>query len=181
MSSRIKVCDISIMNMETPVIADDHSSNIKLIYDYAEQAIKVVDASIDRLNLKLGLIFSLDIILIYFFISIADITPFLHCTLCLILRIVSYHFLIFSLCFCLSGFKPKKSGFLILPEELIEKCLTISDYQYRFLLIESWNCSIKDLTESRNLTSVQLDRAIATLALSAIFAAISAMASVLLG
>jgi hypothetical protein len=167
--------------MENPVTTDGLSTNIKLIYDYTEQAIKVVDASIDRLNLKLGLVFSLDIILIYFFISIADITPFLHCTLCLILRIISYHFLIFSLCFCLSGFKPKKSGSLILPEELIEKCLTISDYQYRVLIVESWNRSIKDLAESRDLTSVQLDSAIANLALAAIFAAISAMASVLLG
>ena len=67
--------------METPVNTDDRSSNIKLIYDYAEQAIKVVDASIDRLN-------GLDIILIYLCVSIADITPFLHCTLCLILSLV---------------------------------------------------------------------------------------------
>ncbi len=160
---------------------DVHSSNIKLIYDYAEQAIKVVDASIDRLNVKLGLVFSLDIILIYFFISIADITPFLHCTLCLILRVLSYHFLIFSLCFCLSGFKPKKSGSLILPEELIGKCFDLSDEEYRVVIIDNWNQSLKELAASRDLTSIQLDSAMANLALSAIFAGVSAMASVLLG
>ena len=160
---------------------DDRRSNLKLIYDYAEQAIKVVDASIDRLNVKLGLVFGLDIILIYFFISIADITPFLHCALCLILRVLSYLFLIFSLCFCLSGFKPKKSGSIILPEELIEKCLDLSDGEYRVVIIANWNHSIKELAASRDLISAQLDRAMANLGLSVTFTVVSVMASVLLG
>ena len=49
------------------------------------------------------------------------------------------------------------------------------------VIIANWNHSIKELAASRDLASVQLDSAMANLALSAIFAGVSAMASVLLG
>lgn len=167
--------------MKTPVNIDDYKSNIKLIYDYSEKAVKIVDASIDRLNIKMGVVFGLDIFLIYSFISIADITPFLDCTLCLILRVISYHFLIFSLCFCLSGLKPKKSGSIILPEELLEKCLNLADDQYRMLIIANWSQSIKELAETRDALSIQVDGALVNLALAAIFASVSSMEPILLG
>ncbi|MBE9126044.1 MULTISPECIES: hypothetical protein [unclassified Coleofasciculus] len=130
---------------------DKHTSNINLIYEYAENALKNIRDSSNILNTKLGTVIGFDAVLIRFSSSLPDksfIIDFpntdisLSCKLCLLLKIFSYLALIISLVFGLWGFKPQKGGEIILPEKLIEKCIDISEEHYRRSIIENWNKSI---------------------------------------
>lgn len=80
--------------------------------------------------------------------------------------------MIISLAFALWGFKPQKGGEIILPEELIEKCLDISEEHYRRSIIENWNKSIKDLAYIRDKTAERLNRAVFALGIAAFLSAI---------
>lgn len=88
--------------------------------------------------------------------------------------------LIISLFFGLWGFKPQQGGEIILPEELIEKCIDISDEHYRRSIIENWNQSIKDLASIRDKTAKRLNYAVFALVIAAVLSAIDViLASIL--
>ncbi|MFM9265803.1 hypothetical protein [Tychonema sp. BBK16] len=160
--------------------------NITLIYQYAEQALKDLELSSNRLNTKLGVVLGFDAALIRFFSGLPDrsievsIDPFdisLECNLCLLLKSLSYLALMISLIYCFLGFKPQTAGKIFLPEELLEKCLDISEEDYKLSIIENWNQSIKELAKNRDKTSDLFKGAICTLIGAAILSAIDVVLS----
>ncbi len=160
---------------------DEHNSNINLIYEYAEKALKDIQTSSNVLNTKLGAVIGFDAALIRFSSSLPDksfvvdlpnINIHLICNFCFLLKLSAYIALIISLAFGLWGFKPQKGGEIILPEELIEKCLDISEEHYRRSIIENWNKSIKDLAYIRDKTAERLNRAVLALGIAAFLSAI---------
>lgn len=157
------------------------NSNITLIYEYAQQALKDLDASSNTLNTKLAAVIGFDAALIRFSSSLPDkslvielvsLDLHLNCYSCLLLKILSYMSLIISLVFALWGFRPQKGGELILPEELMEKFLEISEEHYRESILFSWNKSIEELVAVRDRRSKFLNRAVLFLGIAAILSAI---------
>lgn len=172
--------------MEVCLSNNECNPNITLIYQYAEQALKDLDLSSNRLNTKLGVVLGFDAALIRFFSGLPDrsvevtIDAFdisLECNLCLLLKSLSYLALIISLIYCFLGFKPQTGGQIILPEELLEKCLDISEEDYRLSIIENRNQSIKELAKNRDKTSDLFKGAIWTLIGAAILSAIDVILS----
>ena len=95
----------------------------------------------------------------------------------LVLKILSYLALIISLIYCFLGFKPQIAGKIILPEELIEKCLDITEEEYRLSILENWNQSIKELAKNRDKISDLFKGAIWALICAAILSAIDVILS----
>lgn len=179
----------ALLDMETPMSSNENNANITLIYEYAEQALKDLELSSNRLTTKLGIVLGFDAALIRFFSSLPDrslavsidaLDISLECNFCLLLKVLSYLALIISLIYCLLGFKPKKGGKIILPEELIEKCLYIPEEVYRISIIDNWNQSIKELAKTRDQTSDLFKGAIWSLTVAAILSAIDVILSSLL-
>ncbi|MDJ0735161.1 MAG: hypothetical protein QNJ47_14035 [Nostocaceae cyanobacterium] len=160
---------------------NNHKHNIKLIYEYAEQALNKLNSSDSTLNTKLGFILSFDAAFIRFssdlpdnslIVPISSLNIFLSCYSCLLLKILTYIFLILSLAFCVYGLKPSARGKIILPEELLEKCVDISEEHYRRSIIENWNESIKELAYVRDKKAKKLKIAVIFLGLAAILSGI---------
>ncbi|MEG4087383.1 hypothetical protein [Microcoleus sp. POL10_C6] len=79
------------------------------------------------------------------------------------------------------GFKPQTAGQIILPGELIEKCLDIPEEEYRLSILENWNQSInqsiKELAKNRDKTSDLFKGAIWALICAAILSALDVILS----
>jgi hypothetical protein len=172
--------------MEVLLSNNECNPNITLIYEYATQALKDLELSINRLNTKLGVVLGFDAALIRFFSTLPDrslavnieaLDISLECNFCLVLKISSYLALIISLIYCFLGFKPQIAGQIILPEELREKCLDITEEEYRLSIIENWNQSIKELAKNRDQISDLFKRAIWALICAAILSAIDVILS----
>jgi len=172
--------------MEVPLSNNECNPNITLIYEYAAQALKDLDMSINRLNTKLGVVLGFDAALIRFFSTLPDrslavnidaLDISLECNFCLFFKILSYLALIISLIYCFLGFKPQTAGQIILPEELIEKCLDIPEEEYRLSILENWNQSIKELAKNRDKTSDLFKGAIGALICAAILSALDVILS----
>ncbi len=105
---------------------------------------------------------------------------YLKCKMCLVLKILSCCSLIISLIFGLRGYQPKQGGEIVMPEELIEKYLSITEEHYRRSLIASFNESIKELAHLRYAEAKILNRAVFFLGLAAIISALDViLASIL--
>ena len=168
---------------------NDDNSNITLIYEYAEQALKDVISSRTALNTQLAAVIGIDATLIRFssglpdkslIINLANVNLHLSCYLCLWLKILSYISLIISLAFALWGFRPQKGGVIILPEQLMEKALEIPEELYRESIIAKWNESIKELGIIINKTGKLLNRAVVFLSISVLLSALDIILASLL-
>ncbi|NEP46354.1 MAG: hypothetical protein F6K35_47025 [Okeania sp. SIO2H7] len=165
------------------------NSNIILIYEYAEQALKDVISSRTALNTQLAAVIGIDATLIRFssglpdrslIIDLANVNIHLNCYSCLWLKILSYISLIISLAFALWGFRPQKGGVIILPEQLMERVLEVPEELYRESIIVKWNQSIKELGIIINRTGKLLNRAVVFLSISVILSAIDIILASLL-
>lgn len=168
---------------------ETNSSNIQLIYDYAQQALKELDDSSSVLNTKLGIVLGFDITLIRLLYGIPDnslmiqlsnLDLSLTCYLCLLLKVFAYISLMISLGFGLWGFRPVSSGLIVEPEELIDKCLNISEEQFRISIINVWNQSIKEIAILRDRTARILSLAVFFLGLAGILSAFDIILSLII-
>ena len=159
----------------------EDNSNIKLIYEYAEQALKDLDSSSSVLNTKLGAVLGFDVTCLRFssdlpakscIIQMANIDASLICYSCFLLKIFTCLALLCSLFFGWSGFKAKTTGIIILPEELIEKCIDISEDYYRHSIIKILNQSIQEVASARDETAKKLNRSVFFLLIAATLTAI---------
>ncbi len=169
--------------------SEKDNSNIQLIYEYTKQVLEDIDSSQNTLNTKLGAVIAFDGLMIRFLsdlpddslvLNLPDMDIYLNCKMCLYLKILSYCSLIISLIFGLRGYQPKKGGEIIMPEELIERCLNITEEHYRLSLIKFWNKSIKELADLRDAEAKILKRAVLFLGFAVILSAIDViLASIL--
>lgn len=168
---------------------NDDNSNITLIYEYAQQALKDLISTRTALNTKLAAVIGFDATLIRFSSSLPDkslvidlvnLDLHLNCYSCLLLKILSDTILVISLILALSGFRPQKVGEIILPEELMEKCLEISEEHYRQSIIDDWNNLIKEVAKITDRTAKFLNRAVLFLGIAAILSAIDIILASLL-
>lgn len=152
---------------------DKSDNNIKLIYDYAEKSLEKLNSSQNTVNTKLGFILSFDAAYGRFALDLPDHIIFrtiFNVNICLdsLFKIFTYLFLLLSIGLCIWGFKPVERGEIVLPEELMEKCLDISEDLYRKSMINSWNKSVKELACARDNKAAILNRAVIYLGLAAI-------------
>lgn len=117
-----------------------------------EKSIEDIQGSIDVLNTKLSAVVGFNAVLIRFSSSLPDkslkidietLGVNLSCYSCLILKILSCILLIISIIISLIAFFPKGTGTIIRPNELIEKCLKVSEQDYRLSIISLWDKDIE--------------------------------------
>jgi hypothetical protein len=102
-------------------------TNIKLTYDYTLNSIKVVNESVDKINMKLGLVLTLIGILVNFgkdlpvCSMIMTHTGLTHpCLSCYLLKLSAYVFIITAIAIALWGLWPSIGGKIVLPEQLLQ-------------------------------------------------------------
>ena len=128
----------------------EKTNNLKLIYEYSEKTLKDIDASRITILAKASLLISLNT----FLLCLAP-PPLQMAT-----KVLFYGILFLSFFFASCSLFPKKGGEIILPEELMEKCLDISEEHYKKSIISSWNKSIKELIEARDESAAFLNSAL---------------------
>jgi hypothetical protein len=163
--------------MKLPKDNVQHQSNITLIYEYAEKAIKDLQGSIDGINTKLSAVIGFNAVLIRFSSSLPDksfkidiaiLGVIMSCYPGLILKIVSCILLIVSIIISLIALFPKSTGTIVQPSELIEKCLKISEEDYRLSIITLWDKDIEEFDLRRKSKSKSLKVAVICLGFATI-------------
>lgn len=125
---------------------DTNTNNAKLIYKYTKDNVKAISLSVDRVTQKLELILAFDIILVFFIINSYQKLPLWGVTMSGALTLLS----VLQAC---SGLYPQESGVIVLPSELLEKCLYLSDIDYRRVILDLWEQTLEDLDTLRSKRS----------------------------
>jgi len=147
---------------------ESYSQIIKLIFEDAQESIKVLDSSISILNTKLSAVVGFGVVLIK---SVGDLPDqsleitnmgwktLLPCYSCSILKILALILLITSTLISLRALLPRKDGNdrIISPQEQVEKCLELSEDEYKLLFIEQYDRAIESLVERRNWKAKRLN------------------------
>jgi hypothetical protein len=130
---------------------NSYTQIIELIFENAQESIKDLDGNIKSLNTQLSAVTGFSAALI----KIADDLPdrsiilsgFLPCNSCSVLKILSLFLLSVSTVMSLSGLLPKDGGEdqIISPTEQVEKCLELSEDEYKLLFIEQYDRDIESL------------------------------------
>ena len=153
--------------MDSTAPEDSYSKIIKLIFDDAQQSIKSINDSINILNTKLTAVTGFSAAVIKFAGDLPDqrihfpiegwIEP-LVCYSCLILKILSLVLLSLSTFIGLRALLPMQGGNdkIISPAEQVEKCLSLSEDEYRLLFIDISDKNIQSLVKLRDLKARQL-------------------------
>ncbi|HLO89451.1 MAG TPA: hypothetical protein VK203_31200 [Nostocaceae cyanobacterium] len=175
--------------MESPTNNNQDESNIALIYEYAEQALKSVQADIDALNTKLSAVIGFNAVLIRFSSGLPDqslkinvkiLGVCLSCYSCITLKIISCILLIISIIICLLAFFPKSGGEIVRPRELIEKCLTITEETYRLSIINVWDKNLEKFDFIRSHKSKSLKWAVVGFGIATIISGIDIILAALI-
>ncbi|MEN9222993.1 MAG: hypothetical protein Q6M04_11205 [Thermostichus sp. BF3_bins_97] len=156
---------------------EGYSKIIDLIFKNAQQSIKELDDSSNTLNTKLSAVTGFSIILIKFVGDLPDqsliVDANLHCYSCLLLKILSLILLVASTLISLRALLPKEgNNKIISPAEQAEKCLTLSEDEYKLLFIERYDQDIESLVELRDWKARRLNWSGEALVASAVFSAL---------
>jgi hypothetical protein len=146
---------------------ENYSKIIDLIYKNAQQSIADIDSSINTLNTKLSALTGFDALLIKLVndlpgklhaIEISNASYGLPCYSCLLLKVLACFFLAVSLLISLKALLPKKGNDkIIAPSEQVEKCLELTDEEYKLLFIDLYDEDIQSLVALRNWKSQRLN------------------------
>jgi hypothetical protein len=141
---------------------DSYNQIIELIFENAQESIKYLDGEIKSLSTQLTAVTGFGAALIKFADDLPDrsIIPSssLPCNICSILKILSLLLLSVSIFISLTGLLPKAGGEdqIISPTEQVEKCIDLSQAEYKLLFIEQYDRNIKSLNDLRIWKSKRL-------------------------
>lgn len=167
--------------MEEPLSKSNENPNIKLIYDDAESSLKLMQANIDSLNTKLGLVIGFSATFIRLSISLPDLAShtnlaiwgvLLSCYSCLILKILTHVGLIAAIGLSLAGIYPKSIFFSIRPKQLLEKGLNYPEKDFRIAVIENRDMVLGEMFPIREKKAFYLKLALTVLGISVSLAAL---------
>ncbi|MBC6418058.1 MAG: hypothetical protein GDA44_04350 [Prochloron sp. SP5CPC1] len=146
----------------------NYSQIITLIFENAQQSIKDLDSSINVFNTKLSAVTGFSVVLMKFVgdlpdqsleITSSDTIRSLSCYSCSLFKIISWILLITSTLISFIALLPKKVGNdrLISPAEQVEKCLDLSEDEYKLLFINQYDRDIESLIEKRDWKARRLN------------------------
>ncbi len=156
---------------------EDYSRIIDLIFKNAQQSVKELDDSNNILNTKLSAVTGFSVILIKFVGELPDqsliVDASLFCYSCLLFKILSLLLLGASTLISLRALLPKKGNDQIIsPAEQVEKCLSLSEDEYKLLFIKQYDRDIESLVELRDWKARRLNWSGEALVASAVFSAL---------
>lgn len=145
-----------------------YSQIVKLIFEDAQESIKFLDSSINNLNTKLSAIVGFGVVLIKSAGNLPDqsleITGsgwsgLLSCYSCSVLKALILILLVISTLLSLRALLPRKDGKdrIISPAEQVEKCLELSEDEYRLLFIKEYDQAIESLVKRRDWKAKRLN------------------------
>ncbi len=150
-----------VLDMIDEPTQKSYSQIITLIFENAQQSIKDLDSSINVFNTKLSAVTGFSVVLIKFVgdlpdqsleITSSDTIKELSCYSCSLFKILSLILLITSTLISLIALLPKKAANdrLISPAEQVEKCLELSEDEYKLLFINQYDRAIESLVKVRD-------------------------------
>jgi hypothetical protein len=128
---------------------------VDLIFENAKESIEGLDRSINSLNAQLSAVAGFSAALIRFAGDLPDQSAVsidsLPCYTCSLLKISSLILLSTVTLISLSGFLPKDGGEdqIISPAEQVEKCIDLSEAEYKLLFISQYDRDIESLNKLR--------------------------------
>ena len=168
-----------------------YSQIIKLIFDDAQEFIKYLDNSISVLNTKLSAVVGFGVVLIKSAGDLPDhsleVTSLgcrviLSCYSCSLLKVLTLILLVTSTLISLRALLPRKDGKdrIISPAEQVEKCLELSEDEYRLLFIKQYDQAIESLVERRDWKAKQLNWSGEALVVAAVLSALDLLLALFL-
>lgn len=171
-----------VSDMSNESNSESYSTIIELIYQNAQQSIRDLNESINALNTTLSAVTGFSVVLVKFIgdlpgrtldIPLTDLSNMLPCNICLLLKLSSLVFLLISSGIGLSALLPKSlKARIFSPAEQIEKCLELSEDEYKLLFIREFDRNIASLVELRDFKSQRLSYSGAVFVGAAAFAAL---------
>ncbi len=169
---------------------ESYSKIIELIFQNAQQSIEKLEISIRELNTKLSAVTGFGVIFIKFVgdlpdcsfeITSSNSSVSLFCYSCSLLKILSLILLGISTLVSIEALLPKTGNDLIIsPAEQVEKCLDISEDEYKLLFINYYDPYIKTLVEKRDKKVKRLKWSGITFVGAAIFSALDLVLEIFL-
>jgi hypothetical protein len=139
-----------------------YSKIIALIFENAKESIKDLDSETKSLTTQLASLTGFSAALIKFAGDLPDrstiLTDSLPCNTCSVLKILSLLLLSISTVLSLSGLLPKGGGEdnIISPIEQVEKCINLSQDEYKLLLIDQYERDIESFNNLKNWKAKRL-------------------------
>jgi hypothetical protein len=132
---------------------NSYTQIVDLIFENAKELLESLDRSINSLNAQLSAVAGFSAALIRFAGDLPDRSSIsaLPCYTCSILKIVSLILLSTVTLISLSGFLPKDGGEdqIVSPAEQVEKCIDLSQDEYKLLFIAQYDRDIESLNKLR--------------------------------
>ncbi|WP_299411508.1 hypothetical protein [Acaryochloris sp. IP29b_bin.148] len=159
----------SLLDMKDEPTRKSYSQIVKLIFEDAQESIKSLDSNINNLNTKLSAIVGFGVVLIKSAGNLSDqsleITGsewsgLLSCYSCSVLKALTLILLVISTVLSVRALLPRKEDGkdqIISPAEQVEKCLELSEDEYRLLFIKEYDQAIESLVKRRDWKAKQLN------------------------
>jgi len=134
---------------------NSYAQIIELIFENAQESIKYLDGDIKSLNTQLSAVTGFSAALIKFADDLPDrsiiLISSLPCNSCSVFKILSLFLLSVAIFVSLGGLLPKDGGEdqIISPIEQVEKCLELSEDEYKLLFIKQYDLDIRSLNNLR--------------------------------
>ncbi|PZV22689.1 MAG: hypothetical protein DCF12_20290 [Snowella sp.] len=131
---------------------NSYTQIIDLIFTDAQESIKVLDSRVNILNTQLSAVAGFSAALIKFAGDLPDqsilIQDSLPCYSCSVLKILSLLLLVASAGISLIGILQKRGGedSIFSPNEQVEKCLELTEDEYKLLFIDQYEKNIRSLS-----------------------------------
>lgn len=164
-------------------------TNIKLTYDYTLNSIKVVRESVDKINVKLGIVITLSGILVNFgkglpgyLVTNREVNFDYPCLFCFLLKLGAYILMIVAIAYALWGLAPLDTGKIVLPQQLLEDewNLTEEENYMTALILYLEEETLLVLNVTRNIKARRLDLSIRAIALAVILFGLDEILSILI-
>ena len=160
-------------------LEEKEHTNIKLIYEYTEYRLKLVNDSINALNTKLSAILGFSATSIVFSINLPNQAFITNpaenslCYCCLLLKIIVCVLLVATIYIGINGFRPKAGGGMTPPSLLLEENYYDSDEDCRLIITKTWIEALKELESIRDEKAKFVEKAVSTLCGAALVASFS--------
>lgn len=167
---------------------NESDTNTKLIYEYTENSLKLLNDSITTLNTKFSAVIAFSGLLIKFSTGLPDSSLSislsngieLSCYLCLILKVLVCISLIIAIGISLLGYCPIEGGEIVKPEYLLDMWRNRPEEKYRIAFIKNWGKSMAELDYIRKKRAKLLQYAIYAVGIATLLSALDViLASIL--
>jgi hypothetical protein len=164
------------IELATVFSSDNNASKLKLIYEDAENSLKILREDINALNIRLGVLLGFNATFIRIAMDLPAQSPCsIACYSCLLLKTLTFVSVATSVAFSLWGIHPKPVQVIIFPTIQLEKSCEASEELFRERVIEARDKIIHNLLEVVDTKAERFKLALNLLAVAVILAVIDVL------